>query len=82
MPLTESAKKHWFGNVEPQYRFDYSGPTGMMKYEGYASPGVPETTAGWVIIKHSFNSDNADIEGQPKYGLIWSLRTIYNYDSP
>lgn len=80
--LTESAKKRTFGNVEPQQMRDYSGPGGTLLYEGYATPGISTAIAGWVIVKHSFNSGNADIETQPKYGLIWDLRTIYDYSTP
>lgn len=82
MPLTESAKKKNFGNVEPQQRRDYSGPGNTMLYEGYAAPGVSEDVAGWIIVKHSFDSNNADSESQPKYGLVWTLRAIYNYANP
>lgn len=82
MPLTESAKKKYFGNTEPQQRRDYSGPGDTMLYEGYAAPGVSEDTAGWIIAKHSFDSNNADTESQPKWGLIWTLRSIYDYDTP
>lgn len=82
MPLTESAKKYNFGNTEPQQRRDYGGPGSALLYEGYASPGTSEDTAGWVIVKHSFNVDGFDTESQPKRGLIWTLRAIYNYDTP
>lgn len=82
MPLTESAKKWSFGNIEPQQLRDYSGPGNSLQYEGYATPGVSEDTAGWVIIKHEFNAGNADTGGKPKYGLIWTLRAIYSYNSP
>lgn len=81
--LTESAKKFSFGHVEPQQRRDYSGPGNSLLYEGYATPGISEDTAGWIIIKHSFNAGNMDTESQPKYGCIWTLRaTAYDYNSP
>lgn len=81
MPLSESAKKFWFGNIEPQYRLDYSGTGGAIKYEGYATPGTSEDAAGWVILEHT-TVNGADTAGKPKYGLVWTLRAIYNYDSP
>lgn len=82
MPLTESAKKFWFGNVEPQYRFDPSGPGGTILYEGYATPGVSEDLPAWVVVKHTFDGNNVDIEGQPKYGIVWTLRATYDFDVP
>lgn len=80
--LTDQAIRKTFGNIQPQERRDYSGPGNSLQYEAYATPGISEDTAGWVIIKHSFNGGNADIESQPKYGLIYTLRTIYDYGSP
>lgn len=82
MPLTESAKKKYFGNTEPQQMRDYSGPGSTMLYEGWAAPGVSTSVAGWIIAKHSFDVNNADIESQPKFGLIWDLRSIYDYSKP
>lgn len=82
MPLTEKAQAYNFGHAEPQQRRDYSGPGSALIYEGYATPGISEDTAGWVIIKHSFDGSGFDTESQPKFGLIWTLRTIYSYDSP
>lgn len=82
MPLTESAKKRNFGNVQPQDRRDYSGTNNAMVYEGYATPGISEDTPGWIIIKHTIDGTGLDVESQPKYGVIWTLRTIYNYASP
>lgn len=82
MPLTQTANRKQFGNVEPQQRRDWTGPSSQLLYEGYAAPGVSEDTAGWVIIKHSFDASSNDKESQPKYGLIWTLRSIYDYSSP
>lgn len=82
MPLTESAKRYFFGHVEPQQMRDYSGPNNAMVYEGYATPGQPTSTACWVIVKHSFDGNGADDQSQPKSGLIWDLRITYNYNSP
>lgn len=80
--LTESQKKFQFGNTEPQQRRDYSGAGNTLEYEGYASPGTAETTAGWVIIKHTVNNDNADVQSQPKFGVIWTIRSMYNFNTP
>ncbi len=82
MPLTESFKKKQFGNTEPQQERDYSGPGNTLLYEGYATPGVLTSVAGWVIIKHSFDSGNMDTQSQPKIRVIWDLRSIYDYSSP
>lgn len=82
LPLTESAKKKNFGNVEPQQMRDWSGPGGALLYEGYATPGISQNVSGWCIIKHSFDSNNFDNESQPKFGLIWAIRTIYDYSVP
>lgn len=80
--LTEHAIRKTFGNVQPQERRDYSGPGGNLQYEAYAAPGISEDTAGWLIVKHSFDANNTDIEAQPKYGLIYTLRAIYDYSQP
>jgi len=80
--LTDQAIKKTFGNVQPQERRDYSGTGNSLIYEGYATPGITEDIAGWVIIKHTVDADGFDTESQPKYGLIWTLRAIYSYDSP
>ena len=82
MPLTESAKKYSFGHVEPQQLRDYSGPGNTLLYEGYGTPGIATSTAGWIIVKHSYDVNGADNQTQPKYGLIWDLRGIYNYSQP
>jgi hypothetical protein len=82
MPLTESFKKRIFGNTEPQQQRDYSGPGNTLLYEGYATPGIKTSTAGYVIVKHSFDVNNMDIESQPKVGLIWDLRSVYDYTNP
>ncbi len=82
MSLTESFKKKWFGKVEPQQLRDYSAPGNALLYEGYATPGISEDTAGWVIVKHSYDGNGADDQTQPKLGVIWDLRTVYNYYSP
>lgn len=82
MALTESAKRYFFGHVEPQQLRDYSAAGNALLYEGYATPGVATSTAGWVIVKHSYDSNNADNQTQPKAGLIWDLRSIYDYSKP
>lgn len=81
MPLTESFKKKQFGNTEPQQERAYTDDL-YLTYEGYASPGVSQDTAGWVIVKHTLNDNNLDTQSRPKIGVIWSLREIYDYDSP
>lgn len=80
--LTDQAIKKTFGNVQPQERRDYTGTLNSLLYEGYATPGISEDTAGWVIIKHTVDGSGYDLESQPKYGLIWTLRAIYNYGQP
>ncbi len=82
MPLTSQFIKKNFGNIQPQERRDYSGNMNSLLYEGYATPGISEDTAGWLIIKHTVDGSGYDIESQPKLGLIWTMRSIYNYDSP
>lgn len=82
MPLTENFIRKNFGNIQPQEERDYSGPGNTLLYEGWATPGVSTATSGWTIIKHSFNAGNMDTQSQPKIGIIWDLRTIYNYTSP
>lgn len=82
MSLTESAKKFYFGHAEPQQLRDYSAPNDALLYEGYATPGISEDTSGWIIVKHSYDGNGADDQTQPKIGLVWSLRAIYNYNSP
>lgn len=84
MSLTDSFKNKTFGNAEPQQLRDYTGGqegTNLL-YEGYAAPGVSQDTAGWVIVKHSYGPTGADTQTQPKYGLVWTLRSIYSYNSP
>lgn len=81
MPLTESFKRKQFGNTEPQQERDYTNDLYLI-YEGYASPGVPTSTAGWVILKHTLNGNNLDTQSRPKIGVIWDLRQIYDYNSP
>ena len=82
MPLTDQAIKKTFGNIEPQQRRDYTGPLNSLLYEAYATPGISEDIAGWVIIKHTVDANGYDLASQPKYGLVYTLRNIYNYDSP
>ena len=85
MPLSESAKRFRFGNAEPSYLVDYDS-NGNLIYEGYSSPGTPETTAGFTIMKHVYQA--VTISGATIYEdiyssildkVIWDLRTMYNF---
>ena len=79
MPLTESSKKYFFGNSEPQKLRDWSGPNGQLLYEGYAVQGMPQDSSGWVLYKHFFDGSSNDTGDMMLSGKSWALRAVYTF---
>ena len=80
MPLTESAKRYYFGSKEPQQLRDYSGAGNTLLYEGYAVQGLAEDQPGWVIVLHAIDgSTNMDNGQKLLAGQSWSLRTYLTF---
>jgi hypothetical protein len=79
MPITESAKKYHFGNIEPQQLRDYSGPGNTLLYEGFSVQGTPQASPGWVILKHIFDGNNMDKGTSMLVGKSYSIRSSYTF---
>jgi len=62
--------------------------TGQPVYHGRAAPGTAVATAGWIIIKYTYDGTGAvtDIQyadsangNADNFSLKWSLRATYTY---
>ena len=83
MPLPDKIQRYYFGSTIPTELQDFD-VNGNLIYEGYSMPGVPETTAGFVIIKHVYQVNSTTGLEQDIYdsflpGVVWILRSTYAY---
>lgn len=68
------------------YRASYTSDN-LVEYEGWAEPGAAESSAVWIICKHTYSSslltktEWAAVSGSPaaSFDSIWSNRTSLTY---
>ena len=79
--VIEDGQGHTIDSVASQWkaRFSKSGGANIV-YSGYTRPGTAETSAGWLISKHTYDASGDIIqtnfaEGRAQFKHIWDSGT-------